>query len=642
MRPRLTEIDYAIIAVAPALIMVLVGSLMLFLAGLTYQGPHEYRIILIICMFVLGIVSLARVHIEEGIGKSGTLAAGFSSVMMLAVWRFVPDAMVMAALMLVGIWWISTRLVYDCTVLEQSVDASQKGLMQWIRKQPEAETTQASQPEEPQIEGVTGGEEESVQQQTFLEKLDAWFNPTNTKFAPGAWVVYFSLAALPIFGFGQALGGDLAESRRWYLFLLLVAYVFAALSLLVTTSFLGLRRYLQQRGVEMPLSMTGTWLGVGFTVVAVVLVVVSILPRPNAEYDLAKVPSYQDEHERQASRYATNQDATKDNREDRAKSTDNQDQADENSPKSNETRKDGKEPGNKTDSNAKQTKSGKSKDSSKQQGKSSDQKSNDQQKSDSKQNQSTDGKQQDQSNDSKQSEGAKQNEGSQQSQGDQKSDSGEKSESNDDSSSDKSSEENSSDEKSQESESSKSQSSDQSQQASQPPPSSSLPSLPSLGNALKLLIYALVAGAGIFFAWKFWDDIVKAWNEFWESLFGGKSSTEEKAEQPEVAPAKPRVAFSSFRNPFQDPRWKGKPLEEWVRYSFSALEAWAAERGSERSEEQTPGEFATMLENQFLQLDEIVRPAADLYGQVAYGSGKAPRETLDILRKLWESLTRSA
>src|SRR5262249_42296503 len=52
------------------------------------------------------------------------------------------------------------------------------------------------------------------------------------------------------------------------------------LGLLLTTSFLGLRRYLRQRKLNMPAAMTGTWMLLGALFVGVFLLVGGILPRP--------------------------------------------------------------------------------------------------------------------------------------------------------------------------------------------------------------------------------------------------------------------------------------------------------------------------------------------------------------------------
>jgi len=164
MRPRLTELDYAIIAVAPALIMVLVGSLVLFSVGIFYDGPHAWRLNFIMCMFVMGIVANARVGIEEGGARAAILGGILGVCVLAAVMRFVPEAVILTVVLLGVVWWLSTRLVYDCTVMAGSVDASKKGLMQWMR-QDEAEEDPPQEPPQPveETHGVTGQSEEETQ-----------------------------------------------------------------------------------------------------------------------------------------------------------------------------------------------------------------------------------------------------------------------------------------------------------------------------------------------------------------------------------------------------------------------------------------------------------------------------------------------
>ena len=59
-RPRPTTADYTVIAVSPALIMTLVGSLLFFLVEVFYQGQYEARLQFILAMFVMaGIAGLA-------------------------------------------------------------------------------------------------------------------------------------------------------------------------------------------------------------------------------------------------------------------------------------------------------------------------------------------------------------------------------------------------------------------------------------------------------------------------------------------------------------------------------------------------------------------------------------------------------
>ena len=79
------------------------------------------------------------------------------------------------------------------------------------------------------------------------------------------------------------------EARR-YAFKLLCIYTASGLGLLMTTSFLGLRRYLRQRRLEMPLEMASVWLTVGSLMIVALLFVCWLLPRPNAEYSITQVP----------------------------------------------------------------------------------------------------------------------------------------------------------------------------------------------------------------------------------------------------------------------------------------------------------------------------------------------------------------
>jgi hypothetical protein len=89
----------------------------------------------------------------------------------------------------------------------------------------------------------------------------------------GVWVVYFSLAALPLFGLGQALIPVTAGDRRTYVFWLMVIYVGSGLGLLLTTSYLGLRRYLRQRKLSVPVSLTAAWLVMGSLLIATMLLI---------------------------------------------------------------------------------------------------------------------------------------------------------------------------------------------------------------------------------------------------------------------------------------------------------------------------------------------------------------------------------
>ncbi len=118
-------------------------------------------------------------------------------------------------------------------------------------------------------------------------------------------MVYFSLAALPLFGIGQVLlPADAAGSRRLGL-AFLVLYMAAALGLLVTTSFLGLRRYLRQRYLRMPPVVALAWLQLGGGVAFIILAGALFLPRPGANQAWTALRYQVDYRLRQASQYAS-------------------------------------------------------------------------------------------------------------------------------------------------------------------------------------------------------------------------------------------------------------------------------------------------------------------------------------------------
>ncbi len=303
-----TPADYIAIAISPALIMVLVGSLVFFLAAVFYQGQYPTRLNIILGLFVFASVLIARHSIEQGRAHAIPFALALAAATGFALFRFVeyqgelPQGFttIVNLTLMVVVWWSADKLTYDCTVIEDHQKASTEGLMQTIGFDDEpargqrAKQKKAAQPEENQkdepaetssdnsaeLSGTTSRESEEKPRSWWDRHVDRKGRPHS----PGLWVVYFSLAALPIFGFGQGLiPSEDVDTRRW-VFWLFCAYMAAGLGLLISTSFLGLRRYLRQRKVEMPSSMAGWWLVTGSLLVLGLLLVTALLPRPAAEY----------------------------------------------------------------------------------------------------------------------------------------------------------------------------------------------------------------------------------------------------------------------------------------------------------------------------------------------------------------------
>jgi hypothetical protein len=307
--------DYLVVGVSPALIMLLVGSLVFFFIEVFYQGQYELRLLFVMAMFVMAIVCVARISMEEGAGYASLFGLPLAVVTAVALARFVKVEGPLAAFgqlvnwgLMALVWWAAHKLTWDCTLIDDSQDASGHGLLQelGIDRPAGANGTSARGPlaansapaSSAAPEATTGLPEQALPWwQTILEA-------DRRPHAPGLWVVYFSLAALPLFGVGGWFIPASAADVRQRAFLFLVVYVASGLTLLLSTSFLGLRRYLRQRRLEMPVEMTATWVGVGLILIAVMLVVCALLPRPDGVWELAKLPIEFTSPDNQANRIA--------------------------------------------------------------------------------------------------------------------------------------------------------------------------------------------------------------------------------------------------------------------------------------------------------------------------------------------------
>ena len=69
-RPTKTLADYLVIAVSPALIMVMVHSVCFFLVEVFYRGEAGGGVRWVLFWFVLAVVLIARIGIEQGDGQA--------------------------------------------------------------------------------------------------------------------------------------------------------------------------------------------------------------------------------------------------------------------------------------------------------------------------------------------------------------------------------------------------------------------------------------------------------------------------------------------------------------------------------------------------------------------------------------------
>ncbi len=228
--------------------------------------------------FVVAIVLVSRIAIE----KSSEYAAFYGLALAATVWFYLvrtQPAYLLGLVLLAVVWFCAHKLVWDCTLIDEDEDSSGSGLLQ---SRPSAKTDVKSKTE--------------PKSKTKPKRV--------VSSSPGLWVVYFSLAALPLFGIGQALlPADAADSRRLGL-IFVVLYMGAALGLLITTSFLGLRRYLRQRYLRMPPTVAWSWLKLGVGVAVVILAVSLFMPRPGASQAWTALRYQIDYRLQQASQYA--------------------------------------------------------------------------------------------------------------------------------------------------------------------------------------------------------------------------------------------------------------------------------------------------------------------------------------------------
>jgi len=292
-----TWADYMVIGISPALIIVMIWSLVVFLIAGGYRGPYSLRVSFIFAMFVMGAVLTTRISIEEGREYATLFAIPLGIVMCLAAVRFTPIGG-LSLLLIALIWWCASKLTWDCTVIDEAEDASGEGLLQVMGVEGEGEGEDA--PAAATTEGTTEtADARPAPDETRIPRVTedpiAWWRARvarrrQRRHAPGLWVIYFALVALPIFGFLHRYIPATDAARRRAAFFLLCSYVASSLGLLMTTSFLNLRRYLRQRRLQMPTEMAGMWLSVGALLIAMVLIACVVLPRPGAAVAISQLP----------------------------------------------------------------------------------------------------------------------------------------------------------------------------------------------------------------------------------------------------------------------------------------------------------------------------------------------------------------
>jgi len=586
-----TLADYVVIGISPVLIMTLVGSLAFFLLQLTYHGQYEIRLKWILFWFVSAAVLVARIAIEQGKEHASLFGIVLIAVVGLAAVRLV-DEFLLAWVLLAVCWLCTWKLTWDCTLIDDSEDASGEGLLQAAGIRDETGPRANGQDAAPELTDTEPNADE----------------PANKRpaHAPGKWVVYFSLAALPIFGVGQLLIPSRDTEGRAYGFSLLAVYVTSALGLLLTTSFLGLRRYLRQRKLQMPAAMTRMWLGTGTAIAIALLVLALLLPQPQGEYTVTALVDKIDAKLRDASRFAVVHGDRAKGEGRRIGGQDPKAEKGENAPprdrkgEPQQKQNNGQENGGDQKGDAKDGGPGEKKGEGQGQEKQ----------------QAQNGGGRKEPGEQKQKDDAEKKQDAEQRQAaDQRPKEGERK---------------------------------QNQSAS--PPSESSGStigkvLQSLAGLFKWLVYGGLAVVAFIMVRRHWvrirDFLAQLWAELL-NLFGWRRDQKSaRADQTKPSPAV-SLRFSDYENPFFSGAAGRMSPSQLVRYTFEALEAWSREQMVARRPDQTPLEFAQELGRRDPALANEVTSAAELYVRVAYARRNPSRESVDILERLWRRMGMGA
>lgn len=596
-RPQKTIVDYLTILISPLLIMLLVGSIVFFVLEVGYEGKWTTRLRWVMFWFVVASVMIGRIAIEKGTGMAVFYALGLGTAIGLWTNKFLGVVPLVWGL-LAFVWWFTHMMTKDCTVIEEDEDSSGEGLLQasGVEKPPEEAAAEA--PAEAN-DGLPGRPPKKPP--IWARWLPDFRRGKGKGHAPGKWLVWFSIFALPAFGFGHSLLADDREAAKAFGFQMLCLYVVMALCLLMTTSFLGLRRYLRQRYLRMPLSVTGLWMIMGSIIALVILGVALLLPRPNASYDVAAMIEQVADEVQKASDKAFSDDGVDDDTKKNFKETKEDVESDrgkqEKATGGTEQGKSGSfgqdaKPGDK-DGQGNENEAGDSKDK----------------KADLAAKESFEKKQMENQPKSKRG-------------GDEFDPSDRKGK--------------------EESEKKKDPKLAEEGKFEEPDPKNSMKSPQWVGPAVKAAFYIIIGGVILFFLIKHHKAILAGLKKFWQDLlamFGRKSTDpKKKAEIAVDEPVRPPKPFRKFQNPFQTGMVSRESTEQVINYSYRAMEAWAFEHDLPRNGDETPNEYGEWLSDNSMELGEFAEQMSRIYSIVAYTDEEAPADAMEVMKGLWGRL----
>jgi hypothetical protein len=622
-RFKLPLVDVASVVVAPLLVMLMVGSLVFFLIEVLQSGKFEGRLHWTFGFFVFGAVLVARIAITQSKWKATAYGLVLGGACFIACMAFVEYQkglwQALGPLINVGlialVWWAANKLTWDCTHLDESRKASGRGVLAAAGLDGTKSTTAAEDEEEFDPDrSVQEARKKKKKKEPEPAAVVGWFQKymkfrewrKQKPHTPGVWVFYFALAAIPLFALGQATIPGEDANRRAATFWQMAIYVGSALGLLVTTTLMGLKRYLEDRKATIPTVMTAAWLGLGAVLILAFVGVAAVLPRPHSETPLFSLQKG-GKQDRKASKNAVVKDNSAGKGDgaagQRKESGDGKGQAKGGKPggdgKGQAQGQGNNQGGNQSGGN----KGDKGGDGNKGNGEKNGDKSNQQGNKGNDQKGGKDGQQGEQGDDKGAAEDQADGEGS-----DGDGSDGEKG-------------------------------------------SNPLEKLSEgfgvVGEVVKWIVWVVLAlviliGGG-YFLLKYFANFTgwaKGLLDWFRGLFGKKpakaKAEEEEAEEEEELLRPP--PFSAFENPFTDGTAKKRTARELAEYTFAAFDAWAWDRDLGRQPDETPSEFAARIAEDFPDLEEPGKALADLYVRAMFSKKDLPADAKSKLAAFWEAL----
>ncbi|MSR32785.1 MAG: hypothetical protein EXR99_14915 [Gemmataceae bacterium] len=584
-------LDHVIQAIATGLIVALVVSLLFFVLGRTQEKSAWTSVHWVVFWQVFGTVLICRMSL---IGEFGGNVGRYGFFMAIA--GFLVASVVMenmginlgtfqkgfVLVVLAGAGWLSYKITWDCTDLGvRKEDDDGLLLAAGMKKDlnPGKKRDESSWGFKPQLEMEYNQKAEEVLEELKKEKPK---KPQGGR-GRGTWVLYFFVASLPIFGLGYSIvpNADPSVQRASYLYLSI--YMASAMGLLMSTSFLSVRKDLRRRGLDMPVATSMFWLVAGAGLVLGSLLLAGVLPQPGSYTDPLAWTGLKPS-DREASKYS------------QGESDSGKGEGKAGSKEGKKGEKGGDVTGKKGDGTTDAEKGSKG---GGKQGKSDSSGGDKENKSKSGGNKTDSGK-----------EGQPKNDGGDQQKGD-----------------------------------ASPKSSSTPPNINIPGLDKFMKMLEKLIIALAVIgtvlfvLYVAVYKLSYSFGWA--QDLL----EWLQKLFGffqksQKIQEKDKAGQ-QLDQALVTASFHDFQNPFDSPDWEARDPRKLAGYSWLAMLAWARDRQLQVPDGCAPSEMKVLLSNEAPAMEEGFAPFQQVLYQAQYGPAFNSPKAITVMRKFWGHLEGS-